>query len=290
MPLAARLVAEAPPALPVEPLLVGRTADEALAILPRLFNLCRAAQAGAVAAALGRPVDAPGMAGEILRDHLVKLHVSWPARLGMPATALPADWRAGGAPLLEAVFGAGRAPETPEAFEALLNGGSLAGAVMRRLRDAFEPFEAVAEGLPAPAQAALRPGAAVENSVAARQARRPAMRDIEARYGRGPLWRAAARLFDIEDAALGRLPPVERAEGRALVPAARGAYAVRITLCEGRVAWFERVTPTDALMAPEGILARALDSLPAIKGGQATLLLEILDPCAPVRLREVDDA
>ena len=58
----------------------------------------------------------------------------------------------------------------------------------------------------------------------------------------------------------------------------------------GHVTQFERVTPTDHMLAPDGILDRTLATLPAMKEGLATLILEILDPCTPVRLKEAGDA
>lgn len=53
---------------------------------------------------------------------------------------------------------------------------------------------------------------------------------------------------------------------------------------------FERVTPTDSLLARGGVLDRTLASLPADKAGLGPLLLDILDPCSPVRLKEVRNA
>lgn len=290
----ARLVAQPAPGLPVARLVLGRPVAEVEATLPRLFNLCRGAQAAAVSAALGRADDhtaAAEIAQDVLRDHLLKLHAAWPNLLGLAPQPLPDDWRAGGAALLEALFGPEvAAPATPAAFRAFLASERPVAAPLARIAQLFAPGEAVAEGLPAPQAEAIWQRAPCENSVAARHLAHPVMRALEASHGRGPLWRATARLYDIEAAALGRLPALEAAPGRALVPAARGAYAIRMEVENGHVITFDRVTPTDALLAPEGILARCLATLPAEKTGLGALLLDILDPCSPVRLREVQDA
>ena len=74
------------------------------------------------------------------------------------------------------------------------------------------------------------------------------------------------------------------------MPAARGQYAVRIGTQGGVVATFDRITPTDHLLAEGGALDRALGCLPAVKAGLGPLLLDILDPCSPVRLKEVGHA
>ena len=117
------------------------------------------------------------------------------------------------------------------------------------------------------------------------------MQGIAAARGKGPLWRAAARLYDLAAIIDGDLPAVMRpTAGEAVVPAARGSYAVRIEARGDVVTRFDRVTPTDHLLADGGVLDRSLGTLPATKGGLGNLLLDVLDPCSPVRLREVGHA
>ncbi len=89
----AALVAQPAPRVPVARLVVGRSVDEVAALLPRLFNLCRSAQSAAVETALGRPVEETGIAQEILRDHLLKFHVTWPAFFGFTPCPLPTSLR-----------------------------------------------------------------------------------------------------------------------------------------------------------------------------------------------------
>ncbi|MDU8945445.1 hydrogenase expression/formation protein HupK [Ovoidimarina sediminis] len=290
-PRTPRLVAEARPGLPVAQLVTGRRVEEVAALLPRLFNLCRAAQGAAVDAALGHPVSTDGIARETLRDHLLKLHVSWPAFFGQSPFPLPDSWADGGTALRHAVFGpAGAAPATSADFFAFLRGGQGAAGVLSGIAGCFATGEATAD-VPAVEHETIWTAATQDNSVAARQATHPAMAGIAAATGCGPLWRAAARLYDIDDLVRGIVPPVRTPRsGEAIVPAARGLYGVRIGTEDGTVTTLDRITPTDHLLKPGGVLERALSSLPAIKAGLGPLLLDILDPCSPVRIREVQHA
>ncbi len=275
------------PALPVAALLAGRPAAEAAALLPRLFGLCRAAQETAARLAFGLDLP-PDLAAagrrEILRDHLLKLLLVWPDRFGLPIATLPADWTDGGPALRRAVFGPALAPPpTGAGLATFLTSGLGVAPVLAAIAGRFAPGDAAAELPLVTPKSATRPGA-VDNSVAARQAGHPAMRWIEAGQGRGPLWRAVARLYDIADALAGRLPPPVTSPGRALVASARGLYFVAAELRDGRIAGLIRVTPTDHLLAPGGVLDRSLASLPATAQALAPLLLDILDPCSPVTL------
>ena len=280
------------PGLPVSRLVVGRQVDEVARLLPRLFNLCRAAQSAAVEAALGRAVTQDGIAKEILRDHLLKFHVTWPGFFGLPALPLPEDWAEGGDSLRRSVFGpTGQAPADADGFFAFLAGDEGYAPVLRRIAGCFPEGEAASDGIAPVSPETMWCDAPVDNSVAVRVAAHPAMRGIAARYGRGPLWRAAARLFDIASVVDGDVPPIlTPAPGEAIVPAARGSYAIRIQCEGGTVTAFARVTPTDHLLAEHGVLDRSLAHLPAAKAGLGPLLLDILDPCSPVRLREVAHA
>ena len=78
--------------------------------------------------------------------------------------------------------------------------------------------------------------------------------------------------------------------GTAVVPAARGFYAVRAQAQNGRVTELRRLTPTDHLLAPGGILAQSLATLPPEHRDLADLVVDIIDPCVPVRIKEVANA
>ncbi|APX23025.1 MAG: hydrogenase expression/formation protein HupK [Rhodobacteraceae bacterium] len=288
-----RLVARPVPALPVAALVVGRPVGEVEALLPRLFNLCSGAQKAAFSAALGGHASVAESRADVLRDHLLKFHATWPSLLGIAPQTLPTKWKQGGLSLLSWLFGPSAAPPaTPDAFAAFLcHRDNPLAQVLAMIADRFAPGEAVSGLLPEVTPETIWAQGALENSVAARHAGHPVMRSIEARHGRGPLWRASARLYDIEAVSKGRLPAVTRGAGWAMVPATRGTYAMRLSVSgEGRVTAFERVTPTDALLAPGGILDDSLATLPPQKSVLAPLLLDILDPCAPVQLEETEDA
>ena len=285
--------AEAEPA--VAALLRGRRAAEAAALLPAVFALCRTAQQIAAHLAFGLPADpdAPiALAAEMRRDHLVKLWLSWPVFLGLPARPLPAAWAAGGPALAAALFGpSGRLPDSAAGLAAFLASGDGLAPVLAALSTAFAGGMAATPALPpVDARRAFTPGA-VENSPALRHAAEPAMRAAETAQGRGPLWRALGRAFDLQAAIHHRLPaPTRPAPGRALVPATRGLYAVAATVRDGTVREFLRVTPTDHMLAPGGMLENALAALPADRAGLAPLVLDILDPCRKVTLGRVHHA
>jgi hypothetical protein len=169
----------------------------------------------------------------------------------------------------------------------LASGHGIAPVLMAVAR-AFGPGEAVTPALPAVCDAtAADPNAAVENSPAIRVADHPALQAVEARTGRGPLWRVVARACDLEALLDGRAPTSRLvAPGRAEVAATRGLYTVTTRVEYGEVAALDRVTPTDHLRAPGGMLDHALSTLPATKRVALPLLMDILDPCTPLTVTE----
>ncbi|MDF1803405.1 hydrogenase expression/formation protein HupK [Thalassovita sp.] len=269
-PLSRRLIAHSPPALPVAALVLGKPVEEVADLLPRLFNLCRAAQQVAVRGALGLPISAQDkaeVANEIQREHEMKLGVLLPLAFGLSAGEAPT------------VF-----PATPDAFEMLLGSGSRMADLLNCIIAAFPPGQAVARRLPLPETASVFIAQALENSVAARVADHPVMLHVEAQYGRGPLWRVVARLVELQRLRRGWLPGVVLAERGVIVPAARGTYAVRAVVQSGRVDAFHRVTPTDHMLASGGVLESSLTTLTDLALGSK--LLAILDPCCPVELKK----
>ncbi len=246
-----------PPALPIADLVIGKPVRDVAALVPRIFNLCKTAQSVAVRMALGLPVsesDHIALRAEILREHELRLRVLLPARFGFGAGALT---KVRGDMTLDDVMAG---PDTD---------------LIQAVRDTFDPGEAVCAG------------DGDENSVAGAQRHQPLMRDVERRYGRGPLWRLLARYLELAR-------PVFAApemRGRwAVVRAARGNYAMRAAVLDGRVTQFARVTPTDAMLAKGGAIHSALATLPRSKRQHAQLVLDIFDPCVPLTLREVSDA
>ncbi len=243
----------APPPFPIERLIIGKSVDHAIEILPRIFNLCKSAQTLAVKVACGRSIDdgeVQALHSDILREHKVWLQVLLPAKLGQEPSALPIV-----------------APDMS------LDDACVRAPLLQAIRQRFASGEAVVK--------AGRP----ENSVAARQANVPLMQEIEAQFGCGPLWRVAARFCEVYGDAL---PQPEVRNGWAQVPAARGAYRVRATVVEGKIATFVRHTPTDDMLQVGGAVSQSLTRLKT--PDLAPLVIEILDPCVPLEVRQVHHA
>lgn len=282
--------------VPVADMVLGMEASEAADLLPRVFNLCRAAQGLAARAAMGLPLPtaaADDLKRDILRDHVVKLCLKWPPALGLAATALPQGWQGDPSQLRTALFGPQRAmPTTAQGFWAFIASGVGLGPVLQALCAAFSPHQACAPELPLVTPGMVMNLTPQENTVAARHAGHPLMKAIAQDNGRGPLWRATAVALDLESCLNGTLPVwTKRADGVAVVPAARGFYAVEAHVEEGRVRAFRRITPTDHLLATGGVLEQSLASLdrPA-DHPLVALLIDILDPCTPLELQEVTHA
>lgn len=294
------LTAAAP--LPVEALLLGKPVAEAADLLPRLFNLCRAAQGMAAKLSLGLPVTEDPTA-EIIRDHVLKLCITLPRAFGLPLIPIPSPQGRGEveehAPrevtsLPPGRGGMGRGGSAAD----LLGPNGLATApadidgplapLFRHVAKTFPPDIATCPRLPAP-QDPLAEGA-YENSAAGRQSGHPLLRRIEQTHGRGPLWRLAGLMADLDAALSDRLPAPTVTDGTATVPAARGTYALRITQRDGLVTGLTRRTPTDHLLAPGGALLQSLASLPKPLHHLAPQVVALHDPCIPVTVREAANA
>lgn len=283
----------APPPVPVDRLVLGKPVEEAAALLPRVFNLCRVAQGIAARAAFGLPLDADwqdALLAEILKEHVVKLCLKWPALMSLPAIALPSDWMTGGASLRAALFGeTWRMPHNHSEFPAFLGRSCGIAPVLAGIAKRFAGGEACRPVLPRATPDGMFAPGPQENSVAARQADHPVLRAIERDTGRGPLWSAAAVAYDLEACLDGGLAPARLAPERAVVPAARGYYGVSARVEDGRVAAFARITPTDHLLADGGALHHMLATLDTARtAADGPLLLAILDPCVPVSLSRLE--
>jgi hypothetical protein len=259
-------------------LLAGRAVEDVAALLPRLFNLCRMAQATAAELALGLP-HATDTGAEVLQDHLARLFVTLRRAFDLaplrpdPAGALGPQGR------LPVTL-----PELTDWLAAPLPAAELGRAVMR----AFPRRMGVVPALPLPQGAAM---GAFENAPAGRQASHPLLRAVETDQGRSPLWRYLGMLVDLQATREGRLPPpVRLPDGTAVVQAARGAYALRLGQAGGRVTSVLRLTPTDHQLAPGGALSLALASLPGDRPDLAARLVALHDPCIPVTVAEVSHA
>ncbi len=268
------------PELPVGELVRGKPVGEVADLLPRLFNICRAAQTVAVKRALGQPVSAEwreAAAKEARRDHALKLCITLPARLGIAPLAFRPAWLDFPQELLNMIGGL---PADIDELDALMASNANIAPILRGVHNAF-PDRACATGqLPPVTAEAFFDGVPMENSLAGRHASHPLMEQIAVRYGHGPLWRTVARLVALD------ADPAE--PNGPLTPAPRGDYGLKITTEHGIVTDVVRVTPTDHLTLRGGILDRALETLP--HADMAPLLLDILDPCTPVQIKETVDA
>lgn len=259
-------------------LLIGRPVDEAAALLPRLFNLCRTAQGTAVRLSLGLPVT-NGTSAEIIRDHLAHLYVILPRALGLDPVPPPNPQDR------KSLFGpTGRLPQDPAALRLWLAADN---ALARLARQVEQLFPVALWKIPRlPKARGIIPGA-FENSPAARQADHSLLQALPC----GPFWRLLGKLCDLEAALDNKLPAPERlADGTALVQAARGTYALRLTHTSGRITGLARLTPTDHQLAPGGPMETALDLLPTDRPDLARALVALIDPCIPVTVQEVSHA
>lgn len=289
------LTAAAP--LPLDALLLGKPVAEVADLLPRLFNLCRAAQGAAARLSLGLPVTEDPIA-EIIRDHVLKLCITLPKSVGLdpiprpaadlqaprpaPGTSLPLPGGGSGRGYAATLLGPDGLPTDPADIS-----GPLA-PLFQRVARTFPPDIATCNALPTPDTPVAE--GAFENSAAGRQSAHPLLRRIEQTHGRGPLWRLAGLMADLDAALAGRLPSSTVTDGTATVPAARGTYALRISHRNGLVTGITRRTPTDHILAPGGALLQSLASLPEPLHHLAPQVIALHDPCIPVTVREAADA
>lgn len=305
-------------------LLPGRTPDEALALLGRLYAVCghaqRAAAELALCAALGR-APAAGRPAELLcactseavQEHLWRLLVDWPKKLGLspqqdrfahwyrrcsvadgswPAdllAELAADWLACPVADLETWSDLRTCDAWSERAEPTL------APLFRQLHSAAA----------VPARAGAAP-AADETGPVAQHAEHPwvsallgAGREIEARV--------AARLvglvalagnfasgcdpdreldFDADAPGAGR--------GRAVVTTARGLLVHEVEVEAGRIASYRIQTPTDRNFASDGAYVAHVEGVPAGTAAAAARCADLwalaLDPCVPYRIDVVERA
>jgi len=258
----------------------GRPAADMANLLPRLFNLCRMAQASAARLTLGLPMTGEDPGAEVIRDHMARLFVTLRRAFGLapmvPPVATPA------------LFGpSGQMPCDLAGLQGWLSQDTALASLGRAVQTEFPAPLGVTPALPDPEPRLL----ATENSPAGRQVRHPLMQALAATQGRSPLWRYIGVLIDLQAALANALPePRLLPDGTAMVQAARGSYFLRITQQAGLVTGLTRITPTDHQLAPGGTLELALRRLPANRPDLATRLVALFDPCIPVTVPEAHHA
>lgn len=284
--------------------IVGRSAAEAAAAIPLVFNLCAAAHRRAAERALGLPVTASATAArdEAVRDHALAICGEWPVLFGgaPDADAFAALARHEPAALAQALVGgeAELAMLTPRRLGAWLAGGATATArLLRRARAEIDPAWGRAALPPLPAAAAVAaledggPLPAYETTALDRAAGTPLVRALLADEGPSLFVRMIARLVDL----LAWLAPIAHEGGRSsaaappgvgLAEAARGLLAHRARLVAGVVADYRVLSPTDWNLVPDGVLAGALARLPASDATPrlARIVVSCINPCVPTTI------
>lgn len=201
-------------------------------------------------------------------------------------------------------------------------GSSIAARLVRRLVDrGWEPLgRSAVAALPPLAAVSLhrrlsaddgedfaaRPtwGNCRETTPFTRNQHHPLVAELRERHGNGLLSRVVARLVELADiprrvrtagASLrsdagitsARHAPIS-AVGLSQIEAARGRLIHRVALRGNRVSRYQIVAPTAWNFHPSGVAVEALQNLvsrdPEAVAGQASLLIEAIDPCVPYQL------
>ena len=285
--------------------IVGRTAAEAAAAIPLVFNLCGAAHRRAAERALGLPVTPSSAAAreEAVRDHALAIGREWPVLLGgAPDPAvLAALGRRDPTTLAAALVGADAdlAGLTPRRLDLWLRrGGTATARLLARARAEIDPAWGRA-GLPiltaadaANALAADGPSPPRETTALDRVAATPLLAVLLAAEGPSLFVRLLARLVDLLAwlaPAGGARPAVAVPAGIGLAEAARGLLAHRARLVAGIVADYRVLSPTDWNLGADGVLARALARLPASDATPrlARIVVSCINPCVPTTIAVV---
>jgi hypothetical protein len=297
---------DAPPMVSLCRMLAGKPPAEAGQLAGVVYARAASSEAAAIAAATGGDVSETqlrGMLLEALQEHAVKMLAAWPAALGRPPMPVPAF---GSDPeaLAVALFGNEAPPQRLGSFEAWLKRGATPAA--RVLDEVWQHWDArwgrAALPIWSPGQplgrvdwaGALIDGAVADTGLVARVAETDLMREIEARRGRGVIWRLAARVADAailldrlrENRLEGLACHVQPGVGAALAP--NGTLLVEAKTEGGAISRYQRLSPADFALHPGGLLHKALATLPrrsrAPLRSIAALIVEAIDPAIPTRL------
>jgi|GEM_PF-1260086 len=305
---------------------VGRTPDETLAILGRVFSLCATAQtvAGleALETACGLSISAPQRAArtvlreaEMLTQTVLRVCMDWPRLLGCaPAvelarqslssqSTLEADlfggqnWKAVGGVTMEPDADAVRARvlDLHDGVNALFSTDGFADQLLAALDErGLSGFGALAQGAE-PETGALSRHWNDGDVIAARNT-----------FGAGLRARLVSRFADMRDlpvsllATLEKLGPCEgphetacaNGEGVATVETARGALTHSVRVTDGKISAYAIDAPTDLNFLNDGVVAVGLMGAGAtdLKALNTAAELHVLavDPCVSCTLEIVD--
>lgn len=281
-----------PEPTPVARLLRGRAPEAALGLIPLVFNLCAGAQEAAARAALGRDVPmGRRVAAETLREHALRCLKDWPEALGLQPdlSALVgvgrlehADGSARLGALERALFGDDRSLSDPVGFAQ--SSRATPARVLRIVLDWPEEWARDPNGVVPELDPTLLRRVAADRRFA------PLLSE------RGPSLFArlfarlvdAARMIEILRAERPPAEPERLGPGVGAAEAARGRLVHRAWIEAGRIVDYAVETPTDAVMAEDGMLARMVASAGLapreLRPRIAQLAILACDPCAPVSL------
>jgi hypothetical protein len=298
---------DAPPMVSLCRMLAGKAPADAGRLAGAVYARSPSSEAAAIAAATGQPIDEGllrGMVVEALHEHAVKMLAAWPAALGHRSAPVPAPGTDNPISLASALFGDTPPPCRIAEFEAWMKRGATPAA--RVLDEVWQHWDArwgrAALPLWSPGQplgrvdwaAAVIDGAVADTGLVARVGDSDLLREIEARRGRGIVWRLAARIVDagrlldrlrenrLDDLAFHVQPGV----GAALAP--NGTVLVEAETEGEAISRYQRLSPADFALHPGGLMHKALATLPkrsrAPLGAIAGLIIEAIDPGIPTRL------
>lgn len=282
----------------LQKLLIGRDINEVAQLLTRIFNLCPKAQQLAAQMALGLriTVSHDQILAEIQKDHLVKLCFTLPPLLGLsPHPQAPMIFSNISADCDKTYYSIFEQDPLPESLDELQKwawennswSAKLTTALIGRLGRLNDEIGVLIPSMPFVLSQNTLSHQNWENSAAARASQYPLMANIEKHQGRSPLWRLWGMLLDLKSALYGDIAPARMSHEAALVPAARGLYALRIKHEKNRAVKIERKTPTDHLLMPKSALHIALEQLQrAQKQELFDLIIAIHDPCCSITLKE----
>lgn len=284
--------------------LAGRAADEAVALVPRLFSLCGRAQGLAarlaLAAARGEAAGVAPLPREVLLEavgeHLWRLCLDWPQQLGArPLLAEFRGWRqrlAAAVPADDAALAADLQAFVPALTPAAWPDDT-AAVPLRLLPPLAAADWARVDIDDAFAAQPLRQGAPAETGALVRQAGEATVAALLAQE-RHLAARLAARLADLRGLAAALVEPERLAGwcgaatvaagcGLARVETARGLLLHLMQVKDGRVGRHVIVAPTEWNFHPQGAFVDGIVGRPAATRDAAETLARrlvlALDPC-----------
>lgn len=306
-------------------LLVGRTAQEAIKLLPLVFSLCAHAHVMAAKGALNLPIseqDRQLVLAENAREHLLRILMGWkvdnaPILPPTPVMSLISEMEKGTAIdilktyLQEYIFGISlevflkfstkdikqwlaQSTTLPALYLSQLtnkNWQSLGATPLRFLPQM--PIKTLKERLDEP-DFALMPdwnGKPCETGPLARQSTHPIVSEALKEFGAGLLTRHLARLVELAQIPKQMAIPQTRQKGvqKGVVETARGRLVHVAEVTDNKITKYAILAPTEWNFHPKGIAMQSLSVLQALDKStlamQARAVVEAIDPCVDFDVR-----